>query len=113
MKKVLRTAAVVIVLLIVSIPVKLFFIGEPVDGASVHCSVSEEADGNLRLHVSTAASAIAFRGWKYHQEGNTLYISARKVLVSRLFPSGVYSTTIATDSVTQVYFGGKLLWSTK
>ena len=110
MKKFLSITAVLLLLVIISIPVKLFFIGEPLDAALVHCTVTED-DDELHLNVSTPASAIAFRGWKFRQEGTTLYISARKVLVSRFYFSGVYGTSIPRGDLTEIYFGGNLIWS--
>ena len=110
MKRFMCIAAVVILLLAIAIPLRLFFIGEPLDAAQVYYTVTDNGD-NLRLNFATSGSAIAFRGWKYHQEGNALYISARKVLVSRFFPSGVYGTIITPDVLTQIYFGGDLIWS--
>jgi len=109
MKKVLSITLAAVLLLSIAIPVKLFLIGDPLDAAQVHYTITEEGDA-LRFHVSTAASAIAFRGWNYRQEGNTLYIRARKVLVSPLFPSGVYTTTITPEVLTEIYFGGDLIW---
>lgn len=110
MRKKLLWAAAVLLALVLCISAKLFLIGEPLEAAQVHCTVTE-ANGQLKLHVSTSASAIAFRGWKFRQEGNCLYIRARKVLVSPLFHSGVYETTITPDTLTEIYLGGDLIWA--
>ena len=110
MKKVLLILAILVIVTIIAIPLKLFFIGEPLDGELVHCTVTEDGE-DLRLHVTTFASAIAFRGWKFRQEGTTLYISARKVLVSRFYSSGIYRTAFPRGDLKEIYFGGDLIWS--
>lgn len=110
MKRILCTILIILLLLALAFPVKLLLIGEPVDGAQL--AVSSQEEGNiLILNIDTPASAIAFRGWKHHQEGSTLYIRARKVLVSPLFRDGTYQTTLDTTALTEVYLGGKLIWS--
>ena len=53
------------------------------------------------------------RGWKFEQEGNNVYISAKKVLVSFLFSSGQYQTSIDIDGIENVYLGGQMIWNSK
>ncbi|MBD5461830.1 MAG: hypothetical protein HDR24_02035 [Lachnospiraceae bacterium] len=89
---------------------KLYIIGEPVDNAQVYCSTVVDGQ-NLELRIESVESAIAFRGWKIEQEGNTLSITARKVLVSPLFDGGSYETTIDLEAIENVWFGGQLIWS--
>lgn len=109
MKKVLCFALVILLLLVLGLPAKLFLIGEPVDGSQLIYSVTGE-NPSLVLNVCTSDSAMALHGWKYRQDGDALYISARKVLVSPLFPSGIYQTTIDTTLLAEIYLGGKLIW---
>lgn len=111
MKKVLSIALAAVLLLAIAIPVKLFFIGTPADPIYYH--INEGEDGQLHFNAATEASGIAFRGWKFRQEGTALYISAREVLVSRFFSSGVYYTPIERNGITEVYFGGELIWTAK
>lgn len=89
---------------------KLFIIGEPVDGVQVVCVTSANGQ-SLDLQVDTLESAMAFQGWKQHQDGSTLYISARKVLVSPLFHEGHYETSIDLETVETIILGGKVIWS--
>ena len=110
MKKILLTLAVILLIALIGIPGKLFFIGDPLDISMVHCTVSEH-NGELKLHVSTPASAVAFRSWKYHQEGTILNITARKVLVSRFYSSGVYESTISRGNLTEIQFDGTQIWA--
>lgn len=42
-----------------------------------------EDDSILELQVSATESAVALKSWKVRQKGNDLFISARKVLVSK------------------------------
>ena len=109
-KYIIGLLAVLLIAALIAIPLKLFLIGDPVDGAQVHYSITEDGD-SLRLNVATSSSAIAFRSWKFHQEGSRLYISCRKVLVSPLFSSGTYDSTIDTLKLDQLYLGGKLIWT--
>lgn len=97
-------------IIVLAFMLKLFIIGEPVDGVQVVYVTS--ANGQLLdLQVDTPESAIAFRGWKQHQDGSTLYISARKVLVSPLFHEGHYETSIDLETVETIILGGKVIWS--
>lgn len=89
---------------------KLFIIGEPVDGAQLAHQVTLEGQ-TLHLHVTIPESAVALRGWKIHQEGSTLYIRCRKVLVSPFFSSGEFHTALDTVKLDQIYLGGRLIWA--
>lgn len=109
MKKALLIIFSVVLLLALCIGARLFLIGEPVDGAQLAYTITE-AGKELHLDVGTPASAIALRGWKFRQEGSSLYISCRKVLVSPFFSSGTYQTTIDAALLDEVYLGGKLIW---
>lgn len=112
MKKKLLWAFLIFLIVALCIAVKLFLIGEPVDGNQLIYSVTEN-EQSLVLNVCASDSAAALRGWKYRQDGNTLYISTRKVLVSPFFSSGIYQTTITPETVTEIYLSGKLIWTAK
>lgn len=112
MKKNLCIFLSLLLLTALMIPVKLFLIGDPVDGAQLYVETAEEGH-QLRVSAHTAASAIALRGWKYRQEDSTLYIRGRKVLVSPAFRSGSYETTIDTTLLSEIYLGGSLIWEKK
>ena len=91
---------------------KLFVIGEPVDGAQLAYNITQN-DATLELQVSATESAVALKGWKIEQKGNNVSISTRKVLVSFLFSSGQYQTSINIDGIENVYLGGQIIWSSK
>lgn len=107
-----KIAAILLLLLVLcaGAACKLYLIGEPIDGSLLGCH-TETQDNHLKLYVSTPASAIALRGWKYRRVGDTLYISARKVLVSSLFSDGTYQTTLDISLISRIYLGGSLIWS--
>lgn len=100
----------IVVAAILWVPFKLYIIGEPVDYAQVYCT-ADVNDQKLKLRIESVESAVALRGWKFEQEGDTLYISARKVLVSPLFEEGSYETVIDLKSSERVSFGGHMVWS--
>lgn len=100
----------IVVLIVLCIALKLFIIGEPIDGTQLHVTVSEDGQ-RLELRVeSNRDSAMSFRGWRFKQDGGTLSISARKVQVSALFPDGTFQTTIDLEGVSEIYLGGKKIW---
>lgn len=110
MKRFLCIILILLILTVLIVPAKLFLIGDPVDGTQLYVETSEDGQ-NLRVYVHMVASAVALRGWKYRQDGSTLYIRARKVLVSPLFPSGSYETSMDTSLLSEIYLGGRLIWS--
>ena len=111
-KRLIKIMAVIMGILLLFVfgaGLKIFVIGEPVDGEQEHCEVSVTGQ-NLELNVSTAASAIAFRGWKFKQDGNTLFVSGRKVLVSPLFKEGSYKASVDLGTIEQISVGGRIIW---
>lgn len=87
---------------------KLFIIGEPVDGVQIVFVTSAHGQ-TLDLQVDTLESAMALRGWKQQQDGGSLYINARKVLVSPIFHEGHYETSIDLETVETIILGGKVI----
>lgn len=85
-------------------------IGEPVDGKQLAYQITEHPS-YLDLQVTVVESAVALRGWQLKQEGNDLFIRARKVPVSPFASHGDYLTSIDTDGIDHVYLGGQLIWS--
>lgn len=115
MKNKLHTKALAIMLgcsvvLILGIFLSVYVIGEPVDGAQVTYTVSVN-EQSLELQVAALESTVALRGWKFNQEGNTLYISAKKVLASPFFDQETYATSIDLREIQNVLFGGQVIWS--
>lgn len=105
-----RIVICTLIMIVFCVLVKLFIIGEPVDGAQVNVAVSAEGQ-TLSLRVDAVESAVALGGWQLRRDGNTLSISARKVLVSPLFPSGTYQTEIDLEGLTDIELGGRAIWS--
>lgn len=85
-------------------------IGEPVDGKQLAYQITEHPS-YLDLQVTAVESAVALRGWQLKQEGNDLFIRARKVPVSPFVSHGDYLTSIDTTGIDHVYLGGQLIWS--
>lgn len=109
-KKSLLIIMCVLTAVVLVICLNSFVIGEPIDEAQVNCTISEHTN-NLELKVTAIESAVALKGWKMNQDGNTLYISARKVLASPLFNEGSYETSIDLEGIEQILFGGQVIWS--
>ena len=109
MKKLLLIVPMVLFLLVLCASVKVFLIGDPVDGDQLWIETIEDGD-SLQLTASVYGSAIALKGWKFRQEDGTLYIRARTVLVSPLFRNGTYQTAIETALLEEIYLGGRLIW---
>ena len=112
MKKTAITASILLGIIIVFVAggyISIFFIGSPLDGNQVFCETSLK-DQTLTLQINTAESAIGFRGWKQNTKGRTLYIDARKVLVSKFAESGTYSTVVDVENIDKVILGGKIIW---
>lgn len=110
MKRILCIILAVSFALALAVSAGLFLIGEPADGNQL-VVLTEEEGNELTIHVTTPASAIAFWGWNSTQKGNALYIRGRKVLVSSLFSSGSYSTTVDISELSEVYLGGRQIWT--
>ena len=89
----------------------VFVIGEPVDGETVICNV-EELENQVNIYVTTPSSGIAFQDEaQLRQEGTQLHITLRKVLVSPWCADGDWSMYVEKAGITQIYLGGKLIWS--
>ncbi len=100
----------IVLILRLAFLLKLFIIGKPVDGVQVVCVTSANGQ-SLDLQADTLESAMALRGWKQQQDGSTLYINARKVLVSPLFHEGHYETSIDLEMIETIILGSKVIWS--
>ena len=109
MKKKLCLALLLMLILILAVPVKLFLIGQPVDGRTVNCDI-RETENQFDIYITTADSAIGFTDFRLHQEGTTLYIDFRKVLTSPLY-DGDRSIYIEKCDLTEIILGGELIWT--
>ena len=111
-KKIAITAGVLLGLLaviIVGVYISACFIGSPLDGNQVSCEASLEGQ-MLTLQIHTAESAVGFRSWRQTVKDRTLYLNARKVLVSKFAHSGTYKTVVDLHDIDKVILGGKIIW---
>jgi len=109
-KKPLKITLLFSAAVILGLFIKFYFIGEPVDGAQLCCTVSVNGP-SLELQVDSAESAMALRGWKWKQDGNALLISARKVPVSPLFSNGSFRASIDLEGIETISLGGTIIWT--
>ena len=89
---------------------KLFWIGEPADGAQLHCTTSVEGQV-LTLSAGVEDSAMALRGLRFRREGDTLLVTVRKVLVSPLCSGDSIQATLDLEGIQQVQLGGQIVWT--
>ncbi len=112
MKKKIGIGIAALGIIILCILFNLFVAGEPIDEEQLAYSITQNGS-TLELQVSAIESAVALRGWKFEQDGNNMFISAKKVPVSFLFSSGQYQASIDIDGIENVYLGGQMIWSSK
>ena len=111
MKKAILIILAVITLIISSVLLQVFVIGEPADSSILYCDVTED-DDQINIFVFTPSSAIAFTDdVTLRQEETTLYITLCKVLVSSLYNDGTKQIWIEKNDLTTIYLGGKQIWS--
>lgn len=109
-KKLVLSIIVLLLLAAGWIALDLFVIGDPVDGDTLVIDV-EEAENQLNVHIATPASAMAFSDISFRHEGTALHINVRKVLVSSLHCSGTKTIYVEKGDETEVWLGGRLIWS--
>lgn len=110
MKKAAISIFLILLLIIGSIALHLFVIGEPVDGNTLAIYV-QETDHQVNIDVHALDSAMAFSDVRFQHKGTVLYITLRKVLVSPLHDTGSKSIWIEKVDETEIWLGGKLIWS--
>lgn len=111
MKKKIGIGIATLGIIILCILLDLFVIGEPIDGKQLAYNITQN-NSTLELQVSAKEPAVALRGWKFEQEGNNVYISAKSTCIF-LFSSGQYQTSIDIDGIENVYLGGQMIWNSK
>ena len=89
---------------------KLYWIGEPVDGAQLHCTTSVEGQ-ILTLTVETEEPAMALRGLEFCRESDTMLIHLHKVPVSPVCSENSTQATLNLDGIRQVRLGGQTIWT--
>ena len=109
MKKKVCLVLLLLFILILTVSVKLFLIGQPVDGSTVNCNV-RESENQVDIYVTTPEAAVGFTDFRLHQEGTTLYIDFRKVLTSPLYDCD-RSIYIEKCDLTKIILGGEVIWT--
>ena len=104
-------------ILIAAIPVlfallaaKFFLVGDPADPGTLYAHV-EDTGNQLTILISSAESAAAFTDVQYRQQGSTMDISFRRVLVSPIHSSGEKCIYLEKGGLSEVYVCGELVWS--
>ena len=110
MKKYVVGLLVTLLIIALGIGVKLFIIGEPIDGDALAIRV-EESDGQLALHIQTTDSAVSISNMQYRYDGTVMYLTVWKVLSSPLNNDGDISLYYEIVDETEIWLGGKLIWS--
>jgi len=91
---------------------KLFIIGEPTDADTLAIRV-EEGDGQLAIYVQSTDSAMAISNMQYHYDGTVMQITVWKVLSSPLNRDGDICLYYEIMDETEIWLGGKRIWSAK
>lgn len=110
MKKAIIAILVLLVLAAGFTCLKLFVIGEPADGDTLAVRV-EEGDGQVTIYIQTTGSAMAISDIKYRYEGTVMHLTVQKVLVSPLHDDGDKCLYYEITDETEIWLGGKLIWS--
>ena len=110
MKKVIAAILVLILLAAGFGAVKLFVIGEPIDCDALAIRV-EEGDGQLNIYMQVTDSAMAISNLQYRYEGTVLYMTVWNVLSSPLNHDGDKCLYYEITDETEIWLGGKQIWS--
>ena len=109
-RRVIKAVGLTVLLVALGILLKLFVIGEPASPAGMSWSIQE--DGNyLNVRAFTAWSGVAYCRWETEKTGDTVYIRAREVLPSYLYPDADHRTSFSLEGVNHVYLSERLIWS--
>ena len=110
MKKYIIILLAVLFVIALGIGVKLFIIGEPVDGDTLAIHVSE-GDGQVAIYIQTTDSAMAISNMNYRYDGTILNLTVYKVLSSPLNRDGEKCLYYEITDETEIWLGGKLIWT--
>ena len=110
MKKVVTVVLCPIILIAFSSVCYFFFIGDPIDGRQIECSIRRE-ENTLWLDITAREESVALDHMELQQDGDDLYIIVRKLPVSPFHSESQISTAIDVTLLTDIYLGGRLIWS--
>lgn len=100
----------VVVVIVLSALLSAFVIGQGVSGDEIAFRALTEGDV-MRIIVSTPESAVAFKKPKAEKKGDTVYITAKKVLVSPLYDDGHFDIEVNIATAEKVVVGEKVIWT--
>ncbi len=110
MKKVAVILFAALLLLALGCGLKLFVIGEPADGDTLVIEVKEQK-GQVTIYIDSPDSAMAISNIRYRYEGTKLYMTVRRVLSSPLHRDGSKCIYYEITDETEIWLGGRLIWS--
>lgn len=110
-------AIILVVVICLASAVQYFLIGEPVDGAQIRWNITETGS-ELEIQIEPIESNVMLRGLRQRQEGETLFLSVRKVPASWLTDffgergyDSVCTVTIPPEAQEKIILGGKTIWT--
>ena len=89
---------------------KLFVIGEPTDGNTLAVQV-EEGDGQITIYIKSTDSALAISNIQYRYEGTVMHLTVWKVLSSPPNRDGDKCLYYQITDETEIWAGGKRIWT--
>ena len=110
MKKYMIGLLAVLLVIALGIGLIFFIIGEPVDGDTLAIQVSE-GDGQVAIYIQTTDSAMAISNMQYRYDGTVMYLTVWKVLSSPFNSDGDISLYYEITDETEIWLGGKLIWT--
>lgn len=110
MKKVLIPVLLLALVLAAGCWVKLFVIGEPMDGDVLAVDVQAH-DNQVDIYIDSLDSAMAISNIQYRYEGTVLHLTVWKVLSSPLNRDGDKCLYYEITDETEIWLGGKQIWS--
>lgn len=110
MKKVIIAIFVLFILAASFTALKLFVIGEPMDGDTLAIRVKEN-DNQLAIYIQTMDSAIAISNMQYRYEGTVMHLTVWKVLASPLYHNGDDCLYYEITDETEIWLGDRQIWS--
>lgn len=112
MRKTVLFLFAILLLIALVCGLKLFVIGEPTDADTLAIRV-DEGDGQLAIYVQSMDSAMAISNMQYHYDGTVMQITVWKVLSSPLNRDGDICLYYEIMDETEIWLGGKRIWSAK
>ena len=100
----------VLLVVTVSVLLSLFVVGKSVSVDEVHFRSKTDSE-SIRIIVNTTGSAVAFKTPKAEQKGDTVYITAKKVLVSPLYDDGYFDIEVNIATAEKILLGEKIIWT--